>query len=164
MSVMDTLMLVTRKINLNWFVTASTTLVEINATDAVSHMCRRNGERHLNQTSMHASVSSVYYNIFVFAMNCLYHCAILVSACQCYGHTEECVYDEEIDRLRKSIDIHGNYDGGGVCQNCRDNTAGINCDECVSGYYRPRGKSLFDKDVCERKFMSSCCSAWLGCW
>ena len=43
----------------------------------------------------------------------------LSSACQCYGHSDECVFDEEVERQRLSIDIHGNYEGGGVCQNCQ---------------------------------------------
>ncbi len=45
-------------------------------------------------------------------------------ACNCHGHSNECVYSEEIDAQGKSLDIHGNYEGGGVCQNCRDNTEG----------------------------------------
>lgn len=74
---------------------------------------------------------------------------ILFLACNCYGHSDECVYDEEVNRMGLSIDIHGNYEGGGVCQNCRDNTAGTNCDKCMPGYYRPRGRALDDRYVCE---------------
>ena len=52
---------------------------------------------------------------------CAYLCSIFVTfaACQCYGHTSECVFDEEVEKQRLSIDIHGNYEGGGVCQNCQ---------------------------------------------
>lgn len=71
------------------------------------------------------------------------------AACQCFGHTDKCVYDEEVDNLGISLDIHGNYEGGGVCLDCQDNTMGTNCDKCVPGYYRPRGRSLYDRDVCE---------------
>jgi laminin alpha 3/5 len=39
--------------------------------------------------------------------------------CQCYGHSKDCKYDEEVERKKLSIDIHGNYEGGGVCQNCQ---------------------------------------------
>ena len=39
-------------------------------------------------------------------------------ACQCYGHSEECAYDPDVEEKRLSIDVHGNYQGGGVCQNC----------------------------------------------
>ncbi|CAL1548003.1 unnamed protein product [Lymnaea stagnalis] len=68
--------------------------------------------------------------------------------CQCYGHTEECIYDENIASKRLSIDIHGNYEGGGVCQNCRDNTMGINCEQCVPKYYRPYDVLRNATDAC----------------
>ena len=47
------------------------------------------------------------------------------------------------------MDIHGEMSGGGVCQNCRDNTTGINCDKCVDGYHRPFGMQLDAKDACQ---------------
>ena len=79
--------------------------------------------------------------------------SFICTACQCFGHSNECIYDEEVDRLGLSIDVNGNYEGGGVCQNCRDNTQGTNCDQCRPGYFRPEGKSLFDKDVCQGRFI-----------
>lgn len=75
----------------------------------------------------------------------------IISACNCFGHSDECIYDGEVDGKRQSLDIYGRYDGGGVCQNCRDNTEGINCDRCKSGFYRPFGKLLNASDVCQRK-------------
>ncbi|KAI6235067.1 Laminin alpha [Aphelenchoides besseyi] len=69
--------------------------------------------------------------------------------CNCHGHSEECVYDAEIDRLGLSLDIHGNREGGGRCLNCRDHTEGINCNECSSGYYRPAGKTWNETNVCQ---------------
>ena len=71
-----------------------------------------------------------------------------ISACNCLGHSNECIYDEEVDAQSKSLDIFGNYEGGGVCQNCRHNTEGVNCNTCKFGYYRPWGKQLNDTDVC----------------
>ncbi|KAK3091660.1 hypothetical protein FSP39_021617 [Pinctada imbricata] len=70
--------------------------------------------------------------------------------CECYGHANECIYDEEVDRLRQSIDIYGRMAGGGVCQNCRDNTMGNNCDQCVPGYYRPYGVPRNRTDACRQ--------------
>ncbi|KAH7701646.1 laminin alpha [Aphelenchoides avenae] len=69
--------------------------------------------------------------------------------CNCHGHSLDCEYDEEVDRLGLSMDIHGNYEGGGRCKNCQDNTQGINCNECVPGYYRPYGKLWNETDVCQ---------------
>ncbi|VVC44657.1 Hypothetical protein CINCED_3A025090 [Cinara cedri] len=70
--------------------------------------------------------------------------------CNCFGHSETCVYDSATDASHLSIDIHGKYEGGGVCHNCRDHTTGINCDKCDFGFYRPVGKLLNETDVCQR--------------
>ncbi|XP_041914213.1 laminin subunit alpha-3-like isoform X1 [Alosa sapidissima] len=59
--------------------------------------------------------------------------------CQCHSHATDCYYDTEVERRRASLDIYARYDGGGVCLNCQHNTAGVNCERCVEGYYRPYG-------------------------
>uniref|UniRef100_A0A915EV46 Uncharacterized protein n=1 Tax=Ditylenchus dipsaci TaxID=166011 RepID=A0A915EV46_9BILA len=69
--------------------------------------------------------------------------------CNCHGHSQECVYEEKLDENHQSLDIHGNYSGGGRCLNCRDNTEGINCNQCKAGYYRPENKEWTDPDVCQ---------------
>ncbi|CAL7933589.1 unnamed protein product [Xylocopa violacea] len=69
--------------------------------------------------------------------------------CNCFGHSDECIYDPEVDEKHLSLDIHGNYEGGGVCTNCRDNTEGINCNRCMEKFYRPRDKPLNATDVCQ---------------
>lgn len=74
-------------------------------------------------------------------------------ACNCHDHSDDCVYDEEIDAKSLSLDIHGNYSGGGRCLNCQHNTEGINCDKCKKGFYRPANKSLYDLDVCQGCFV-----------
>ncbi|XP_026299731.1 laminin subunit alpha [Apis mellifera] len=69
--------------------------------------------------------------------------------CNCFGHSDECEYDPEVDEKHLSLDIHDNYEGGGVCKNCRDNTEGINCNRCKSTFYRPDDKPLNATDVCQ---------------
>ncbi|XP_054153409.1 laminin subunit alpha-like [Oppia nitens] len=69
--------------------------------------------------------------------------------CNCFDHSEECLYDKQIDNKKLSLDINGKYNGGGVCVNCRHNTEGINCNKCKSGFFRPRNKPLDAPDVCQ---------------
>lgn len=71
--------------------------------------------------------------------------------CNCHGHSNKCEYDEEVDQRRLSLDIHGNYEGGGVCKDCQHNTEGVNCNKCKPKFYRPYGKSWNETDVCSRK-------------
>ncbi|XP_036103655.1 laminin subunit alpha-2 [Molossus molossus] len=59
--------------------------------------------------------------------------------CNCHGKAEECYYDEHVARRNLSLNIHGKYIGGGVCINCTQNTAGINCETCINGFFRPKG-------------------------
>ena len=59
------------------------------------------------------------------------------SECNCHGHSNQCVYDEEIAERRLSLDKYGRYEGGGRCLNCEHNTAGINCEMCAEGFWRP---------------------------
>ncbi|XP_047345121.1 laminin subunit alpha isoform X1 [Vespa velutina] len=69
--------------------------------------------------------------------------------CNCFGHSDECTYNSTIDEKHLSLDIHGNYEGGGVCKNCRDNTEGINCNQCKPKFYRPENKPFNATDVCQ---------------
>ena len=45
----------------------------------------------------------------------------LTSGCNCHNHSDVCVYNETVKQRNESLDIHGNYSGGGVCQNCQVN-------------------------------------------
>lgn len=63
----------------------------------------------------------------------------LNAACNCHGKADECYYDENVARRNLSLNIHGKYIGGGVCINCTQNTAGINCETCIDGFFRSKG-------------------------
>ncbi len=71
--------------------------------------------------------------------------------CNCNGHSDKCHYDEEVDQKGLSLDIHGNMEGGGVCEECQHFTAGINCETCIFGYFRPVGVLANATEPCIRK-------------
>ena len=68
--------------------------------------------------------------------------------CQCFGHADECYFDPRIEAERLSLNTDGKYEGGGVCVGCRHHTAGINCQHCQEGYFRPRNVDQFDSRPC----------------
>ncbi|KAK4880835.1 hypothetical protein RN001_008981 [Aquatica leii] len=68
--------------------------------------------------------------------------------CNCHGHASSCHYEENVDKSGLSMDKDGNYQGGGVCENCTDHTTGLNCEKCLTGYYRPIGVAPDAKVPC----------------
>ncbi|XP_053142140.1 laminin subunit alpha-2 isoform X3 [Hemicordylus capensis] len=79
-------------------------------------------------------------------------------ACNCHGKAEECYYNQTVADRKQSLNIHGEYIGGGVCINCTQNTAGINCETCIDGYYRPKGVLPGDRSPCQQCLCNS-----IGC-
>ncbi|KAK0682552.1 LAMA2 protein, partial [Pygoscelis papua] len=69
--------------------------------------------------------------------------------CNCHGKTEACYYDQDIADRNQSLNVHGEYIGGGVCVNCTSHTGGINCETCVDGYFRPKGVLPDSPDPCQ---------------
>uniref|UniRef100_A0A671NY82 Uncharacterized protein n=1 Tax=Sinocyclocheilus anshuiensis TaxID=1608454 RepID=A0A671NY82_9TELE len=57
--------------------------------------------------------------------------------CNCHNKAEDCYYNQTVADLRLSVNTLGQFVGGGVCVNCSQNTAGVNCQTCADGYYRP---------------------------
>ncbi|NXJ80686.1 LAMA2 protein, partial [Trogon melanurus] len=69
--------------------------------------------------------------------------------CNCHGKTEECYYDQDVADRNQSLNVHGEYIGGGVCVNCTNHTGGINCETCIDGYFRPKGVLPDSPDPCQ---------------
>ncbi|XP_028904968.1 netrin-3 [Ornithorhynchus anatinus] len=63
-------------------------------------------------------------------------------ACSCNLHARRCRFNMELYKLsgRRS---------GGVCLNCRHNTAGRHCHYCREGYYRDRARPVSDRRACK---------------
>uniref|UniRef100_A0A8C1IXI9 Laminin subunit alpha 2 n=1 Tax=Cyprinus carpio TaxID=7962 RepID=A0A8C1IXI9_CYPCA len=57
--------------------------------------------------------------------------------CESKSKSEECYYNQTVADAKLSLNIHDEYEGGGVCLGCSENTGGINCQSCLDGYYRP---------------------------
>ncbi|XP_036620494.1 laminin subunit alpha-1 [Trichosurus vulpecula] len=68
--------------------------------------------------------------------------------CNCHNKTKDCYYDQSVADRKKSMNIAGHFKGGGVCVNCLQNTAGINCETCIDGYYRPHKVSPYENNPC----------------
>nr|CDQ00639.1 BMA-UNC-6, isoform a [Brugia malayi] len=63
-------------------------------------------------------------------------------SCNCNLHAKRCRFNMELYRLS------GNKSGG-VCINCRHNTAGRNCHYCKPGYFRDLTKSVTHRKACK---------------
>lgn len=63
-------------------------------------------------------------------------------ACNCNQHAKRCRFDAELFRLS------GNRSGG-VCLNCRHNTAGRNCHLCKPGFVRDTSLPMTHRKACK---------------
>ncbi|XP_007947206.1 laminin subunit alpha-1 [Orycteropus afer afer] len=68
--------------------------------------------------------------------------------CNCHNKAKDCYYDESVAHQKRSLNTAGQFQGGGVCINCLQNTIGINCEACKDGYYRPHKVSPYEDDPC----------------
>ncbi|XP_029446888.1 laminin subunit alpha-1 [Rhinatrema bivittatum] len=68
--------------------------------------------------------------------------------CNCHNKAEDCYYDQNVADRHMSVNIHDQFIGGGVCINCTQHTAGINCETCIDGYYRPHKISPYEDNPC----------------
>lgn len=67
----------------------------------------------------------------------LFLCLTCLSECNCHNKAVDCFYNQTVSELSLSLNTRGLLKGGGVCINCQQNTAGVNCETCRDGYYKP---------------------------
>nr|CAB72422.1 amphinetrin [Branchiostoma floridae] len=63
-------------------------------------------------------------------------------ACNCNLHARRCRFNMELYKL-------SGRKGGGVCLNCRHNTAGRHCHYCKEGFYRDESKPITHRKACK---------------
>ncbi|XP_055492345.1 laminin subunit alpha-2 [Leucoraja erinacea] len=68
--------------------------------------------------------------------------------CNCHGKAHDCYYDQNVANRRHSLDIKGEYNGGGVCINCTSDTSGINCESCIDEFFRHEWVSPHEPNPC----------------
>ncbi|KAG7222970.1 hypothetical protein INR49_029192 [Caranx melampygus] len=68
--------------------------------------------------------------------------------CNCHNKAADCFYNQTVAELSLSLNSHGVRQGGGVCIDCQQNTAGINCETCRDGFYRPAEVSPYSDFPC----------------
>ncbi|XP_069489379.1 laminin subunit beta-3 [Ambystoma mexicanum] len=61
--------------------------------------------------------------------------------CNCNNHSQKCHFDAAVYRASGGV-------SGGVCDECRDGTAGQNCERCKSNYYRNPLRAIGHRDAC----------------
>ncbi|CAJ1081613.1 laminin subunit alpha-1 isoform X3 [Xyrichtys novacula] len=68
--------------------------------------------------------------------------------CNCHNKAVDCFYNQTVSDLSLSLNTRGVRRGGGVCIECQQHTAGINCETCADGYYRPAEVSPYSDSPC----------------
>ncbi|CAN8007090.1 unnamed protein product, partial [Ixodes pacificus] len=62
--------------------------------------------------------------------------------CNCNGHASRCHFDAAVWERSGRV-------SGGVCDDCRDNTMGLNCEQCVPFYYKDPQRDPSDPYACQ---------------
>ena len=70
------------------------------------------------------------------------------AGCNCHNHSDRCHFDPM--RYNQT-----GFVSGGVCDDCRHNTEGYNCEQCQTGFYQVPGFDLRDPNICRGQSRSA---------
>ena len=65
------------------------------------------------------------------------HCIIylyIFLECECHEHADSCTYNSTL--------------GHGICDSCRHNTTGYQCEKCMDGFYRNASLPTTNPKIC----------------
>ncbi|KAH6921814.1 hypothetical protein HPB50_005331 [Hyalomma asiaticum] len=62
--------------------------------------------------------------------------------CNCNGHANKCHFDAAVWERSGRV-------SGGVCDDCQDNTMGLNCEQCVPFYFKDPQRDISDPYACQ---------------
>ncbi|XP_039591850.1 laminin subunit alpha-5 isoform X1 [Polypterus senegalus] len=87
--------------------------------------------------------------------------------CNCNNHAFDCYYDPEVEKRRASMNLQGEFLGGGVCIDCQHHTTGVNCEQCEKGFYRSPDHPVTSSFACaacacDSKFTDGTCEDLTG--
>lgn len=90
----------------------------------------------LNRLLQINRVSCIYPNLSFF------FCGF--SECNCNQHSNSCHFDMAVFLASGNV-------SGGVCEDCRHNTAGHNCEQCKPFYYQHPERDIRHPNICHRE-------------
>jgi hypothetical protein len=81
---------------------------------------------------MNANVNKICFGSEFIFFILIFFVFIINLECDCKGKSEECIFNST---------LYAQTGHGGQCINCRDNTEGQHCQDCIFGYYRSEGSN-----------------------
>lgn len=139
-------------------VCVNTTPVEraVTSVAPVTTKCHGNQEPSPRETHVKVRVAqSTCLPLFHLSLSHTHLSLTCFSECNCHNKAVDCFYNQTVAELHLSLNSYGVHEGGGVCIDCQQNTAGINCETCKDGFYRPTEVRVTHVDRDDSMIMTS---------
>lgn len=80
-------------------------------------------EFYLNQVYARLTVSFILHSASPIQLkwqwSIIHSCVFLPAECNCHKHSSECYYEPKVEQRGASLNMQGEYQGGGVCMKCQ---------------------------------------------